>query len=78
MVIIFLLCDRRHQASRDDLAVFAALKNGVSAELVNASRWYKHIAALAGPRCVPLYRCCQVFDLNEKLTRSVLLFWYIH
>jgi elongation factor 1-beta len=38
-----------YQASRDDLAVFGALK-GVSAEYVNVSRWYSHIAALAGPR----------------------------
>lgn len=44
----------RYQASRDDLAVFGALK-GVSAEHVNVSRWYSHIAALAGPRYAEFY-----------------------
>lgn len=31
--------------------MFAAVK-GVSAQFVNVSRWYLHIAALAGPRYV--------------------------
>ncbi|KAG0631169.1 hypothetical protein M758_1G232900 [Ceratodon purpureus] len=38
-----------YQASRDDLAVFVALES-VPAEYVNASRWFKHISALAGPQ----------------------------
>eukprot|EP00245_Coleochaete_scutata_P007803 TRINITY_DN23572_c0_g1_i1.p1 TRINITY_DN23572_c0_g1~~TRINITY_DN23572_c0_g1_i1.p1 ORF type:complete len:251 (+),score=85.04 TRINITY_DN23572_c0_g1_i1:119-871(+) len=38
-----------YQASRDDLAVFAALASGPSPAYVNASRWYSHIAALVGP-----------------------------
>jgi elongation factor 1-beta len=45
-------CDCRYQASRDDLAVFVALES-VPAEFVNASRWFKHISALAGPQYVP-------------------------
>eukprot|EP00246_Nothoceros_aenigmaticus_P017749 TRINITY_DN8894_c0_g1_i1.p1 TRINITY_DN8894_c0_g1~~TRINITY_DN8894_c0_g1_i1.p1 ORF type:complete len:266 (-),score=74.63 TRINITY_DN8894_c0_g1_i1:338-1084(-) len=35
-----------YQASRDDLSVYVALKTAPPAELVNASRWYKHITAL--------------------------------
>lgn len=38
-----------YQASRDDLAVYGALAN-VPAEYTNASRWFKHITALAGPQ----------------------------
>ncbi|GBG66547.1 hypothetical protein CBR_g63129 [Chara braunii] len=34
------------QASRDDLAVYLALKTAPSKEFVNASRWYSHITAL--------------------------------
>jgi len=38
-----------YQASRDDLSVFAALRQPVPAEFVNLSRWHSHIAALVGP-----------------------------
>ncbi|CAK9217865.1 unnamed protein product [Sphagnum troendelagicum] len=40
-----------YEGSRDDLAVYAALKHlPVPAEFVNISRWHSHIAALIGPR----------------------------
>ncbi|XP_024191150.1 elongation factor 1-delta 1 [Rosa chinensis] len=35
-----------YQASKDDVTVHAALSKPPSAEYVNASRWYNHIAAL--------------------------------
>ncbi|TKY46983.1 Elongation factor 1-delta [Spatholobus suberectus] len=35
-----------YQASKDDLAVYAALPTAPSDEYVNVSRWYKHIDAL--------------------------------
>ncbi|KAH9571206.1 hypothetical protein CY35_02G082000 [Sphagnum magellanicum] len=39
-----------YEGSRDDLAVYAALKHlPVPAEFVNISRWHSHIAALIGP-----------------------------
>ncbi|CAK9190139.1 unnamed protein product [Sphagnum troendelagicum] len=37
-----------YQASRDDLSVFAALRQPVPVEFVNLSRWHSHIAALVG------------------------------
>ncbi|KAK9705388.1 hypothetical protein RND81_07G052600 [Saponaria officinalis] len=35
-----------YQASKDDLAVYAAISKTPSAEFVNVLRWYKHIDAL--------------------------------
>ncbi|KAM1064646.1 hypothetical protein ACFX10_028537 [Malus domestica] len=35
-----------HQASKDDITVYAALSKAPSSEFVNVSRWYNHIAAL--------------------------------
>lgn len=44
----------RYEASRDDLAVYAAL-SGVpdASEFPNAARWYNHINARLGARCGP-------------------------
>jgi hypothetical protein len=54
----------RYEGSRDDLAVYAALKHlPVPAEFVNISRWHSHIAALIGPRSVIFCCCCLVFVL---------------
>lgn len=36
----------RYQASKDDLAVHAALSKAPSADYVNVSQWYNHIEAL--------------------------------
>ncbi len=44
-LFVFVHC--RYQASRDDLSVFAALRQPVPAEFVNLSRWHSHIAAPA-------------------------------
>jgi hypothetical protein len=53
-----------YEGSRDDLAVYAALKDlPVPAEFVNISRWHSHIAALIGPRSVIFCCCCLVFVL---------------
>nr|QBK96580.1 elongation factor 1-delta 2-like protein [Huperzia serrata] len=38
-----------YQASKDDLAVYLALKDAPSSKFVNASRWYSHISALLRP-----------------------------
>lgn len=35
-----------YQASKDDIAVYAALNTPPSSEYVNAARWYNHIDAL--------------------------------
>jgi hypothetical protein len=45
---LFVYVHCRYQASRDDLSVFAALRQPVPAEFVNLSRWHSHIAALVG------------------------------
>jgi hypothetical protein len=42
---------RSYQASRDDLAVYAALASKPDAgKYANAARWYSHISALLGAR----------------------------
>ncbi len=42
----------RYQASRDDLAVYSALKSPPSeTDYPHAARWYQHIKALLGVRC---------------------------
>ena len=51
-MFLWVWCEYRYQASRDDLAVFVALES-VPAEFVNASRWFKHISVLVGPQYVP-------------------------
>ncbi len=54
----------RYEGSRDDLAVYAALKHlPVPAEFVNISRWHSHIAALIGPRSVIFSCFCLIFVL---------------
>jgi hypothetical protein len=59
-LFVFVHC--RYQASRDDLSVFAALRQPVPAEFVNLSRWHSHIAALVGPRCAHFVcYCCALF-----------------
>jgi hypothetical protein len=39
-----------YQASRDDLAVYAALAAKPDSKYPNAARWYSHISALLGAR----------------------------
>lgn len=39
-----------YQASNDDIAVFCSLGKAPGSEFINATRWYKHIAALLEPR----------------------------
>lgn len=52
------LCTCSYQASRDDLAVYSALKSAPAASYPNAQRWYKHITALLGAR----------YDVGQELT----------
>lgn len=45
-------CNRRFQASRDDLVVYSALSKAPDASSApHAARWFSHIQALLGARC---------------------------
>lgn len=50
-ILLYLTCFR-YQASKDDMAVFAALTSAPPSSYVNVTRWYDHISALLRSRCV--------------------------
>lgn len=60
-----LNCCIRYQASKDDLAVYAALSSAPSSEYVNVARWYSHIDALIRLRYsqILLIICYQILEV---------------